>query len=715
MDGTRSGGDRPGSSTRRRASEPPAEWGQARPVIEAVTPQVEGGRYPAKREVGDVVTVEADVFTDGHDELACELRWRHQDDRRWSGALMRPLGNDRWQGRFPADRGGTYRFTVRATIDGFASWLHAAAAKAGAGQDLTVELLVGAELLEATGSRARSKDQARLRQGADALRIASEAPGDEQRAALDAAAAPDVGALVARYPDLGPAVTSEPLGVLVERRRARFGSWYEMFPRSTSPAPGRHGTFRDTEERLEYVARLGFDVLYLPPIHPIGRTNRKGRDGSVKAGPDDPGSPWAIGSAEGGHRSVHPELGTLEEFRHLVDAARGRGMEIALDLAFQCSPDHPWVKEHPEWFRWLPDGTVRCAENPPKKYEDIYPINFDTPDWRALWDELAGVARFWIEQGIRIFRVDNPHTKPLRFWEWLIGTIHQDHPEVIFLAEAFTRPKIMYRLAKAGFTQSYTYFAWRNAKWELEQYMHELHGTEVADFFRPNLWPNTPDILTAALQSDGRAIFAVRHLLAATMAASYGIYGPAFELQEHEARQPGSEEYRHSEKYEIRSWRLDDPRSLADLIASVNAVRRQNLALQRDRNLQFQWIDNDQLIAYSRTVVDRAQDPAPATAAGGDALDPRPLLVVVNLDPRHRQSGWIELDLSALGVHPDEAYEVHDLLSGARFQWQGARNFVILDPAANPAHIFRVEAPGTSSDAGVSVPAVADGRRPQQP
>jgi starch synthase (maltosyl-transferring) len=697
-DGTRPGGDR--DRTRPRALEPPEPWGLARPVIEAVTPEVEGGRFPAKREVGDVVAVEADVFTDGHDELTCEVRWRHAGDRRWSSAPMRPVGNDHWEGSFPADRTGAFRFCVRATIDGLGTWLRDTTAKAAAGQDLTVELLVGAQLLDAARPRARGRDRARLAELADRMRLASEGAPSEQRSALDDVRASDTNALIRRYPDPSHAVTTEPIRLVVERTRARFSSWYELFPRSASASPGRHGTFADVEARLQYVARLGFDVLYLPPVHPIGRTNRKGRDGSVTAGPDDPGSPWAIGAAEGGHRSVHPELGTLEDLRRLVEAARDLDIEVALDLAFQCSPDHPWVKEHPEWFRWLPDGTVRCAENPPKRYEDIYPLNFDTPDWRALWDELLAVVRFWIDQGIRIFRVDNPHTKPLRFWEWLIPTVQDEHPEIIFLAEAFTRPKVMYRLAKAGFTQSYTYFAWRNAKRELEQYLQELHGTSVADFFRPNLWPNTPDILTAALQSDGRAIFAIRLLLAATMAASYGIYGPAFELQEHEAREPGSEEYRHSEKYEIRHWRLDDPRSLADLISAVNAIRRQNVALQHDRNLRFHWIDNDQLIAYSRTAPGRLQ-PTPADAASSEpGEDARSIVVIVNLDPRNPQSGWIELDLQAIGVDGGEPYEMHDLLTDTRYRWQGSRNFVIIDPTSHPAHIFRVEEATARSDNG---------------
>jgi len=708
MDGTRPGGDIHGP----RAGEhkAPEGWGHARPVVESVAPQVEGGRYPAKREVGDVVTVEADVFTDGHDQLACEVRWRHDTDRRWSSAPMRPLGNDRWQGSFPADRTGAFRFCVRATVDAFGTWVRNAAAKAGAGQDLTVELMVGAQLLDATGARARGKDRARLAELADRLRAASDGPASDQETVLVELAAPGARVLIGRYPDPIPAVTTEPTGVVVERRRARFGSWYELFPRSASPTPGRHGTFADVEARLEYVARLGFDVLYLPPVHPIGRTNRKGRDGAVRAGADDPGSPWAIGAAEGGHRSVHPELGTIDDLRRLVEAAKSLDIEVALDLAFQCSPDHPWVKEHPEWFGWLPDGTIRYAENPPKRYEDIYPLNFNTSDWQALWDELLGVVRFWIDHGIRIFRVDNPHTKPLRFWEWLIPTVQSEYPDVIFLAEAFTRPKIMYRLAKAGFTQSYTYFAWRNAKWELEDYLEELHGTGVAEFFRPNLWPNTPDILTAVLQSDGRAIFAIRLVLAATLAASYGIYGPPFELQEHEPREPGSEEYRHSEKYEIRYWQLDDPRSLADLVAQVNAIRRGNVALQHDRNLRFHWIDNDQLIAYTRTVPDRvpttvteprsARTRSSRTGSSGEEADTRPIVVIVNLDPRNKQSGWIELDLGAIGVDPLGPYEMHDLLTGERFGWRGSRNFVIIDPASRPAHILRVEEPTAGPDSG---------------
>jgi starch synthase (maltosyl-transferring) len=679
--------------------------GRARPVIEHVTPQVDGGRYPAKREVGDLVVVEADVFADGHDELVCDVLWRAESDSRWRVVPMEPLVDDRWRAAFPAEDTGRYLFCIRATVDSFGTWLRDVNLKASAGHDLTAELLVGAELLARAAVRAGRRDRSRLKTLTTQLRSASEAGASEAgrlerkardaagagtsraarshdlRAVLDAVGSSEVTALVRRHSDPDPGVTSRAVAVVVEREKARFGTWYELFPRSTSVEPGRHGTLADTKARLRYVSRLGFDVLYLPPIHPIGRTNRKGRDGARVAGPDDPGSPWAIGGPEGGHTAVHPQLGTLEDLVSLVDEAARLGIEVALDLAYQCSPDHPWVKQHPEWFRWLPDGTARYAENPPKRYEDIYPINFDTPDWQTLWAELLEVVLFWVRQGIRIFRVDNPHTKPFRFWEWLIAEVQSQHPEVLFLAEAFTRPKVMKRLAKAGFTQSYTYFAWRNTKWELEEYLTELHSTEVAEYLRPNFWPNTPDILTETLQDGGRSVFMARLVLAATSVASYGIYGPVFELCEHEPRTEGSEEYLHSEKYEIRDFDLDAPDTLAGFVTRVNEIRRQSQVLQHDRNLALCPVDNDQLIAYART--------RPARVSDGEA-DTRPIVVVVNLDPRYRQSGWIEIDLDTFGIDPTSPYEAYDLLTGTRYSWQGPRNFVLLDPAVVPAHILRL-------------------------
>jgi starch synthase (maltosyl-transferring) len=466
---------------------------------------------------------------------------------------------------------------------------------------------------------------------------------------------------------------------VVDRERARFSSWYEFFPRSTG-RDGRHGTFRDAERRLKYVAGMGFDVVYLPPIHPIGTTFRKGKNNNPEAEPGDVGSPWGIGGEAGGHKDIHPDLGTPEDFRRFVARARELNLEVALDVAFQVSPDHPYVREHPEWFRKRPDGTIQYAENPPKKYQDIYPFDFDNEDWRGLWRELKSVFDHWLGEGIRIFRVDNPHTKPFAFWEWAIGEIKREHPDVIFLAEAFTRPKIMYRLAKLGFTQSYNYFPWRNTGPEIAEYFTELTQTGVRELFRPNLWPNTPDILTERLQVGGRAAFAQRLLLAATLGASYGIYGPAFELLEHRPKERGSEEYLDSEKYELRRWDLDSPDSLRELIALVNRIRRENPALQTDRTLRFHGSDNEHILVYSKT--------GGGTGNSGDPGE-NAILVAVNLDPYHTHAAWVTLDLEALGIEPGQGFQVHDLLTGARYLWQGARNFVQLDPQ-QAAHVFRV-------------------------
>jgi len=462
--------------------------------------------------------------------------------------------------------------------------------------------------------------------------------------------------------------------VTVDRERARFSTWYELFPRSAAQTPGAHGTFDDVRRRLPYIAGMGFDVLYLPPIHPIGRERRKGVNNAVAAAPGDVGSPWAIGAAEGGHKAVHPQLGTHADFRRLLADARTCGIEIALDIAFQCAPDHPYVTDHPQWFRWRPDGTVQYAENPPKKYQDIYPFNFESADWQALWRELREVIAFWIDQGVLLFRVDNPHTKPFRFWERVIAEIRREHPDVLFLAEAFTRPRIMHRLAKVGFSQSYTYFTWRNTKAELTEYFTELAQGPGREYFRPNCWPNTPDILHEYLQRGGAPAFRARLVLAATLAANYGIYGPAFELMEHTPREPGSEEYLNSEKYQVRHWDLERPDSLAPLIGKINRIRQANPALQSDWSLRFHPVDNDALICYSKTA-----------AAQGNAI-----VVVVNLDPESAQSGWVALDLAVLGLAADLSFEVHDLLSGARYTWHGSRNYVRLDPSRSPAHIFEL-------------------------
>jgi starch synthase (maltosyl-transferring) len=643
--------------------------GRSRVIIERVRPEVDGGRFPIKRTVGELVIVETDVFADGHDIVRCLLLHRQDDSSDWIEVPMEPSYNDHWRASFTVTAMGRHLYTVMAWVDPFFTWRHDLARRKDA-KDIALALRVGAALVEETAKRASGADRERLEKFADSL-----------AKALTAEAGKHIGAdwelseLMARYGERRFALTYErTLEVIVDPVRARYSTWYEMFPRSCSTVPGQHGTFADCERRLSYIAEMGFDVLYLPPIHPIGVAFRKGRNNALVVEPGEPGSPWAIGGAEGGHKAIHPELGTLEDFRRFVTKAKSYGIDLALDIAFQCAPDHPYVKSHPTWFRWRPDGTVQYAENPPKKYQDIYPFDFETDDWKGLWDELKSIFTFWIEQGVSVFRVDNPHTKPFPLWEWLIGEIKRAHPEVIFLAEAFTRPKIMHRLAKLGYTQSYTYFAWRNSKHELTEYFTELATSESREYFRPNLWPNTPDILTEFLQFGGRPAFMLRAALAATLGASYGIYGPAYELLEHLPREQGSEEYLNSEKYEVRSWDLARPDSLRHFIARLNTIRRENSALQSDWSLRFHHVDNESLICFSKTSGDKTNT----------------VLVVANLDPHHTQSGWVDLSLSGLEFETDRPYQVHDLMSDARYLWQGSRNFVQLDPRSTPVHIFRL-------------------------
>ncbi|HZQ73545.1 MAG TPA: alpha-1,4-glucan--maltose-1-phosphate maltosyltransferase [Burkholderiales bacterium] len=595
-----------------------------------------------KRVIGEEVRVEADVFTDGHDAVACQVLYRFSGDRDWKRVPMAFLQNDHWAASFRVERLGRYEYTVRAWTDPFLTWQRDLEKRHAAGQDLSMDFLIGADLALAEVGRVL------------------------ENRTLDAEAR--YRAALAAKPPLPPqerTVTYErTLEAVVEPVRARFSAWYEMFPRS-SREDGQHGTFRDCAKLLPYVARMGFDVLYLPPIHPIGASARKGRNNAVHAEPGDVGSPWAIGAKEGGHKAIHPLLGSFDDFDFLVREAEKQQIQIALDVAFQTSPDHPYVNEHPKWFRRRPDGTVQYAENPPKKYEDIYPFDFDSAERQLLWEELRSVFEFWIGRGVKIFRVDNPHTKPFAFWDWCLNSLKQKHPEVIFLSEAFTRPRIMHRLAKLGFSQSYTYFTWRNTKPELAEYFSELSASESREYFRPNVWPNTPDILHAYLQNGGRGGFIARAVLAATLAANWGIYGPAFELMEARPREPGSEEYFYSEKYEIKRWERERADSLAGIIARLNRIRRENPALQSDWSLRFHGIDNPQLLLY--------------TKEAGDNL----IVVAVNLDPHRVQSGWTDLPLSG-------SYEVHDLLGGGRFTWSGARNYVELNPFTVPAHVLRV-------------------------
>ena len=654
------------AEARQRTAGEQVAGGRQRVIIEGVRPEIDGGRFAIKRTAGEKMVVEADIFTDGHEVIVAVLLHRREGDETWIESPMTPLVNDRWRGEFVAAEISGYRYTIQGWIDHFQTWSRDLAKRIEAGQNVSVDLLIGAEMVEQATARADGADRASLNQYAAALRSATDA---------DQALSSDLADLMARYSGRRFATTYDrSLPVVVDRERARFSTWYELFPRSWSSEPRRHGTFRDVEAVLPRLASMGFDVLYLPPIHPIGRSFRKGRNNNVIAEPDAVGSPWAIGSEEGGHTAIHAELGTLDDFRRLVIRARELGIDLALDIAFQASPDHPYVTEHPEWFRGRPDGMIQYAENPPKKYQDIYPFDFESGNWRELWEELRDVVRFWVGQGIRIFRVDNPHTKPFRFWEWLIAEIKRDYPEAIFLAEAFTRPKVMYYLAKLGFSQSYTYFAWRNTRWELTEYFTELTQTEVREFFRPNLWTNTPDILTEYLQSGGRPAFVGRLILAATLGANYGMYGPAFELIEHQAVAPGSEEYLNSEKYEIRHWDHDRPESLRDLIERVNAIRRDNRALQSDWSLRFHQVDNQQIIAYTKATDDLSNV----------------ILTVVNLDSYNTQSGWVELPLEALGIDPGQPYQVQDLLTGARYTWNGRWNYVELNPHAIPAHILQV-------------------------
>jgi starch synthase (maltosyl-transferring) len=647
-----------------------------RVVIEGVAPEVDAGRFPVKRTAGEKVQVRADVYADGHDLLRAVLLHRREDEKAWTEQEMRLINNDRWGAQFAAQALGRYIYSVAGWVDEWGSWTVGLRKKADAGQDVSVDVLVGVGLLQAAAGRARGVDAKKLTDAAVKLK---EVAARDKAAAVKLTEDSELAALVNRNRDRDADTRYEKeLAVVVDPVKARFSTWYEMFPRSVTTDPNRHGTFRDCIDRLGYIAGMGFDVLYLPPIHPIGMTERKGKNNSTTPAAGDTGSPWAIGGKEGGHKAIHPRLGTLEDLKALQKAAGELGIEIALDIAFQSSPDHPYVKAHREWFKERPDGTVQYAENPPKKYQDIYPFHFESEHAPELWEELKSVFVYWAEQGIRIFRVDNPHTKPFAFWEWAIGEVKRAYPEVIFLSEAFTRPKVMYQLAKLGFTQSYTYFAWKNSSYELREYFTEISESGVLEFFRPNLWPNTPDILNEYLQKGGRPAFITRLILAATLGASYGIYGPAYELCEFRPVREGSEEYLDSEKYQIRIWDINNPNSLRDLITHVNGIRRTSPALQQNLGLAFHRVDNDQLIAYSKVTED-----------GADKI-----LVVANVDPRNTQSGFVNVAMEKLRMGVDESYQVHDLLTDVRYVWHGPRNYVQLNPTVLPAHIFRVRAIG---------------------
>jgi len=658
-----------------------------RVIVERVRPSIDGGRFPIKRTPGESVQVTADIFADGHDVVAAVLR-----DRRVNGLGVRdsgledhqipepqspiptgitewreiPMtlaapGTDEWTATFDVSAVGWHEYQIVAWVDRFLTWRREIRLKAAAGQDVALELLEGSLLIRDTAARAERERAEQMLETAYAL---SDSTPIENR--VQSALDEELAALMFAHADRSRATTSEVFRVWVDRERARFGSWYEMFPRSAGPDDARSGTFREAADLLPRIADLGFDVVYLPPIHPIGTSFRKGRNNALVAAPDDPGSPWAIGSPVGGHTAIEPGLGTFEDFEWFRGEAERLGLEIALDLAWQCSPDHPWVQQHPEWFRHRPDGTIKYAENPPKKYQDIYPLDFESEDWRALWQALLEVTRFWIDRGVKIFRVDNPHTKALGFWEWMIDQVHQRDADVIFLSEAFTRPKLMRYLAKAGFTQSYSYFTWKNSKTDLVDYFTELTTTESREYLRPNLFANTPDILHAYLQHGGCAAFEARLLLAATLGASYGIYS-GFELCEGRALKPGSEEYADSEKYQYRKWEWDRAGHIGELISRINQIRHHHPALQFDHTLRFHETDNPEIIAYSK-----------ASPDGSDVV-----FTIVNLDPHHMQHGHVRVPIDAI-----DTYAVHDLLDDVRYQWRGDWNYVRFDPDIRQGHIL---------------------------
>lgn len=665
--------------------------GRQRVVIEHVTPQVDGGRFPAKTVIGDRINIEADVFCDGHDVVRCRVLYRGPRDKQWRDVEMSFLANDRWSAQIDLREIGDFRFMVEGWVDHLATWRRdmkkrMAAIEVDEGsqstetpsqlEDVRIAALTGAELIDAAARRALV---ARGAGRTDFRRLEKWAAGLRNQPAIRAAGhlalRADLYAIAERYPGSKFSTrTEQEFRITVDRERARFSSWYEFFPRSCGPEPGQHGSFRDCEERLEYIAAMGFNVVYLPPIHPIGESFRKGKNNSVNAEPGDVGSPWAIGSSEGGHTAVHAQLGLLEDFDSFRKRTESLGMEVAMDIAYQTAPEHPWVRQHPGFFRKRPDGSIQYAENPPKKYQDIYPIEFESAEWRTLWRELRDVIVFWAERGIRIFRVDNPHTKAFPFWEWMIADVKHSYPDAIFLAEAFTRPKVMYRLAKLGFTQSYTYFTWRATKKEFEEYFTELNTGEVPLFFRPNLWPNTPDILAEALHSGTRAAFARQLVLAATLSGNFGIYGPAFELMEHTPAKPGGEEYLNSEKYELKAWNVASDDSLSGFLTIVNGIRNRESALQDSFGLHFHATTNDKLMAYSKQ-----------SRSHGDTL-----LIVVNLDHEKTQSGVVELDLEHIGLGGTQEFMVEDLLTGSSYRWRGSWNFVELRPREMPAHIFKV-------------------------
>lgn len=645
-----------------------ASEGRKRVIIENVFPEIDGGKYPLKRVPGEKIDVKAFVISDGHDHLTVSLCWRHESENNWNQKEMKLLYNDEWTGDFRVEKRGTYFYTVKAWVDHFKTWRAGINKKLAAKVDVTVDLIIGMNMLEHASLRATGAD-------AGLLKSASKALCDRAKNYEAVYTDTVVETAASRYPDQEIISTyAKELPVFVEREKALFSTWFELFPRSTSGSSDKHGTFRDTEKMLPLIKEMGFDVLYFPPIHPVGEKNRKGKNNALKAGKDDHGSPWAVGSKDGGHKAVNPLLGTMEDFERLVKKANAAGIEVALDIAFQCAPDHPYLKDHPEWFHWRPDGSIQYAENPPKKYEDIVPFSFECKEWKALWDELKSIFIFWAAKGVRNFRVDNPHTKSFAFWEWCIAEVKKEYPDALFLAEAFTRPKLMHHLAKAGFTQSYTYFTWRNTKQEIEEYINELAHTGSREYFLPNFWPNTPDILHDYLVHGGRAGHIIRLVLASTLCSNYGIYGGAYITCQTEPY-PGKEEYNNNEKYELKNWDLDAPGNIKNEVALINKIRKENPALQTTWNVHVRGTDNTNIVFYTKCTEDLSNI----------------IMVAVNLDPHAKQSGFVSVPVYDLRLSAETTYQVEDLYSGRTFEWRGEWNYVELDPAISPVHILRVK------------------------
>lgn len=640
---------------------------QKRVVIDAVKPQINCGEFFIKRIVNEIVNVDAHVLVDGHDVIAASVLYKHEKERKWSEARMHHVVNDEWKASFTVEKQGFYSYMVEGWVDYALNWQHGIERKIDDSQHVKSELLEGIEYLKPLLKKATATEK-------DYIEHCIAIFGNENQYdnAIAEAKSERLHDIFYKYPEKQLANQSKELQIYVDRKKALFSTWYEFFPRSSSENEGEHGTFKDCERLLPRIANMGFDTLYFPPVHPIGEVNRKGKNNTTEAKDGDVGSAWGIGSKHGGHKDIHPQLGSVEDFKTLVKKAKDLNIEIAMDYALQAAPDHPWVKDHPEWFKWRPDGTVQYAENPPKKYQDILPIYWESNDYKNLWKECLDTLLYWIDCGINVFRVDNPHTKPYYFWNWAIAEVKKKHPDVIFLAEAFTKPKVMQQLAKQGYTQSYTYFTWRNTKHELIEYITELTQTDQREYMRPNFWPNTPDINPYHLQGANESKYIQRYVLAATLSSNIGIYGPVFEQMIDEAI-PGKEEYYMSEKFEVKHYNWEIENKLTTIISKVNAIRHQHEALQQTNNIKFCHVENDNLMAFYKWNDSKTDE----------------LLIIISLEQYYSQQGTVQLPLQELGVHQGQQITVNDLVTGSSYNWYNEWNFIELHPTL-PFHIFKI-------------------------